>query len=575
MAEQVFVGDAIISIDRDAKTATINYLLNFNSDSYTMPESVVYDDVTYSVINLSCFTNNTNIKNVKLNSHVTTILKSAFSGCTSLESINLDGVTTIEDNAFQGCEKLGPFLDLSKVSNIGNSAFQGCDGITELTIGNPTLGDHAFLSTVVSTLNFENVTTIPAGIATQFASTLKTVTFPETAKSISIAASAFSGCSSLTSVDLSKVTSIGSSAFSGCTGLTSVVLSNVTSIGSSAFASSGLKNAKFNTAIKSLPSRIFYNCDKLNSVEMPGVVEIGDSAFADCDALTANSVDFTNIKIIGVRAFFKSSLGGTFTVKAPLEEIGKQAFYNSQINRIDCYANPKGLKDATTLTNLYLYLNDENIKNVHNGNSNTYTEVIYTRTLSATNQYAGIVLPFAPVKSDDYVLYQLGRMSGNQIVFDEVTDPVANRPYLLENIAKSGNLIVKASNYNPAESSLQAEEVTADSWTSHGVYESTTFTPNAIKNSGQSYYSIQGGAFKRFDNVGLDLKPCRTYWTYSGPTLNAVMLRTSRGDVTAIDLMEIDNEQNLGQNYYDLTGRKVLNPVKGNIYIVKGKKVVF
>ena len=96
---------------------------------------------------------------------VTTIGDSAFSGCTSLESITIpEGVTTIENSAFFGCTSLKSVVIPEGVTTIGNSAFFGCTSLKSVVIpdGVTTIGLGAFqLCTSLKSIKIpDSVTTI-------------------------------------------------------------------------------------------------------------------------------------------------------------------------------------------------------------------------------------------------------------------------------------------------------------------------------------------------------------------------------------------------------------------------------
>ena len=113
----------------------------------------------------------------------TKISNYAFTGCTSLTSINIpDSVTRIGDGAFSDCTSLTSINIPDGVTSIGDSAFDGCSSLTSINI--------------------------PDG---------------ET----SIGWRTFCGCSSLTSINIpNSVTSIGYCAFSDCYNLSDVFYSN-------------------------------------------------------------------------------------------------------------------------------------------------------------------------------------------------------------------------------------------------------------------------------------------------------------------------------------------------------------
>ena len=70
----------------------------------------------------------------------------------------------------------------------------------------------------------------------------------------------------------------------------------------------------------------------------------------------------------------------------------------------------------------------------------------------------------------------------------------------------------------------------------------------------------------------MTVNPYRGDWT--APTTNAIKFRNGSDDVTEVEFADIE-DVNIPATYYDLTGRRVLEPVKGNLYIVNGKKMVY
>ena len=224
------------NLDTKAKQAEVTYGDSEYTGSVTIPATVTYNDVTYSV---------------------TSIGGGAFqvpwySGLTSVKIPN--SVTSIGEYAFEGCSGLTSMTIPNSVTSIGNGAFSGCFGLTELTIPN-------------------SVTSIGEGT--------------------------FSGCTSLTSLTIpNSVTSIGSEAFSGCFGLTSISVENgneeydsrdncnaIIETASNTLIA-GCKNTVIPNSVTSIGSSAFVFCSFLTSITIPNsVTSIGKYAFQSCSNL--------------------------------------------------------------------------------------------------------------------------------------------------------------------------------------------------------------------------------------------------------------------------------------------------
>ncbi len=171
--------------------------------------------------------------------------QSAFSGCSSLTSINIpDGVTEIGAYAFRACSRLKGITIPDGVTTIGEYAFSFCSELTNInipqtvsSIGEGAFGGDSSLSAFEGKFaSADHRCLILDGKLLAFApADLTEYTIPD--EVTAIGGDAFWGCSKLTSIHIPEgVTAIGNRTFSYCSSLTSVTIPNrVTTIGIHAF----------------------------------------------------------------------------------------------------------------------------------------------------------------------------------------------------------------------------------------------------------------------------------------------------------------------------------------------------
>jgi hypothetical protein len=230
---------------------------------------------------------------------VTSIVVSAFSGCTSLTNVTIpNSVTSIGDEAFSCCTGLTGVAISNSVTSIGHYAFWGCTSLTSAAIPNSvtSIGDYAF----------------------SHCSSLTNVAIPNSVTSIGHYA--FSYCSSLTNVAIpNSVTSIGDGAFSWCISLSAITVDALNT------AYSSQDCVLFN---KTRDTLVQYPPGKSGSYAVPNsVTSIGSYAFDGCAGLTSVTVG-DSVTSIGDYAFCGcSSLAGVYFRGNAPTSVAPSVFY--------------------------------------------------------------------------------------------------------------------------------------------------------------------------------------------------------------------------------------------------------
>ena len=299
-------------------------VIQYKNDVYNgdivIPETVVYEGVTYSVTSIGegAFLNCTGLTSVTILASVTSIGQNAFFGCTGLTSVTIpNSVTSIGEGAFSWCSGLTSVTIPNSVTSIGSGAFENCSGLTSVTIPNSvtSIGERAFYgcsgltSIIVDKDNDvydsrESCNAIIRKSDNELVRGCNNTMIPNSVKSIGV--SAFSGCSGLTSITIPNgVTSIGHDAFSGCSSLSSINLPN---------------------SITSIESQTFYHCNSLTSVTIPNsVTSIGNNAFGGCSSLTSITIP-NSVKSIGAVAFWKCIALKSIKIPSSVTNIGNGVF---------------------------------------------------------------------------------------------------------------------------------------------------------------------------------------------------------------------------------------------------------
>ena len=243
-----------------------NYWPGDYRDTIVVPETVTYEDVTYTVTRVAwgAFMDCAYLKAVQLPNTITHIADYGFEGNSSLTSVNIpEGVVEIGGNSFSGNPKLEGMDLPSTLKTIGLCAFRGCKSITHINI--------------------------PASVT-------------------SIGKSAFSYCSSLTSMSVESGNTVYDSRnncnaiietatntlVSGCEN--TIIPNTVTTIGNGAFSGrTGITNINITNGVKTIREEAFESCSSLQSIHIPASVDtIAQGAFGYCPELLSITVASNN-----------------------------------------------------------------------------------------------------------------------------------------------------------------------------------------------------------------------------------------------------------------------------------------
>lgn len=237
-----------------------------SAKNVTVPATI--DSVTVDEILENAFKDNTNITGVSM-STVITIGDSAFSGCTSLNSVNLGSVVeTIGSKSFENVNALEEITLPESITSMKSDTFKNCyDNITANVVKDsyaytyvntkatamtqiPATSSafkyslYRYQATVIRYTGSSTVISIPETIddypviavgeaAFKNNTTITYVSFSDNCKRIY--KEAFRGCSSLSGFNINRIVYIGNLGFAFCTSLKNITLTNISKYESDTF----------------------------------------------------------------------------------------------------------------------------------------------------------------------------------------------------------------------------------------------------------------------------------------------------------------------------------------------------
>ena len=506
------------------------------SGSVVIPNSVTFNGIGYRVtaIGERAFQNCSDLTSIEIPNSVTSIGKCAFYGCASLTSITLpNNVTKIDEEAFASCYNLTDIKIPNSLTTIGASAFSYCFGLTNIEIPNSvtSIGRYAFYD----------------------CSRLISVTIPNSVTSIG--EYAFSSCENLKEVHICDLNAwlclyfpniyanplyYARNLYLNGEKITNLVIpDNVTEIKNFAFCYClDLISIEIPNSVTSIGARAFLGCSNLTSIEIPNsVTSIGDYAFCDCLGLKNITSLITADKLFAISTTAFSYVDkNTCTLYVPYgakDTYASTAGWSEFVNivelerpTIEITINKYG--NATFCSEYALDFSEvEGLKAYAATGYNSATQVVTLTRVQTTKEETGLFLMGEP---GEYKVPVIEYSSDNTL-----------------------NLLVgtlEQTTVNSTDGAMSNYKFTITDGDEAPMFY--PFEDNTTFSAGKAYLQIP------------------TAWLPNAGK-RSLSIRFDNGTTT--DIEEIENESVCEQNvYYDLQGRKVVNPTNG-IYIINGKKV--
>lgn len=579
-------------------SAVSKFGANLLSNTYSNGKGTLLFDGPVTKIGSQAFRNNNTLETIDLPSTITYIDDAVFSLCSSLRSLRLpEGITTIPQNMCYNCTSLEEVYIPSSVRTLKNVAFWGCNNLTSVTIpeGVTTIPNGFFnLCYKLNSVTLPStLTTIEASAFTQDTS-LVSIIIP--AGVTSIGKEAFYNCKQLRNINIpSGVTRLESKTFSYCRDLSSITLHDgITSIGTECFSNSGLRSITIN-GITELANKTFYGCDKLATVNLPNVETVGDDAFShsssrkaglqtinmpkvhtvgdrafkNCYQLT--SFVFPELANIGTAAFHGTGLNGNLDL-AKIARIGDQAFYNTQVKNVSvgCVPMIDGDEIFTNINSKLVMNLDDNIAVLtSNDNYTCRADISYTRNMSSN--WGTAVFPFVVRSNEQFSCYTLESAEQDVMNFVKVDEIPANTPFVYRKLDEEASSVAFTATQFVAPYSLYPYTDVVSNWQIQGTY---------LKLTNQQYlYFLSHDAYYYAEDP-ITIKPFRSFFIECVMSLeysaSGLRIQVVDGETTSLFKMTADGglKEIQSEAITDLQGHQLSAPVKGQMNIVGGKKMI-
>ena len=410
----------------------------------------------------------------------------------------------------------------------------------------------------------------------------------------------FDSCSMFESLDLSnfnteKVTDM-SSMFNDCSKLQSLDLSNfntakVTDMRYMFYDCSNLQSldlSNFNTAMVTDMRYMFYDCSNLQSINLSNFntekVTNMNNMFSDCPKLQSLDLSSFNTEMV-------ETMRAMFSDCPKLQSLDLSNFNTAKVTDMSYMFNncsklqsliiskdftTKSMKSDTYMfvqcpARLYTPMADYMARS---DNKKIYTKIIKPFfPINAKAEYGTLCSPVGGTLGEVTFygfdkLYEVDadKTDDTKVVMKEVTEIEAGKPYVYRRNLTDKDPVANAIIFKIDESAASAPQ---NPGMLKGTFESM-IAP------GGSYILQTDGMFHRVNDSNATLKvgAYRAYLDLSSLGSEAKAISMSFEDSETTGIREVNTADSSDTPIYDLTGRRINKPQRGQIYIQNGKKRV-
>ena len=319
-----------------------------------------------------------------------------------------------------------------------------------------------------------------------------------------------------------------------------------------------IKSVTIKEGITSVGDNTFAYCEELSSVSLPiSLVSIGEGAFAECKNLKSVVIP-KNVTAIGSGAFYSTGLSSITCDAATPPTIADWATFHYVSKSIPVYV---------PLNSVSAY-NDVDYWNEFT-NIQAMPETITINPYGSGTYCSEYALDFSEVEGlKAYAATGYDSETGIVTLTRVMTAKAGEGLFVKGEPGEYAVPVMESTSFNTLNMLVGTlEDVTVNG--TDGIYTNYKYT---IKEGDAEpmFYQFADGSTQYAGRAYLQIP---TSWLTSAAA-KSISYRFDDGETTDIeDNSEIRNKKS--EIIYDLYGRRVENPVKGGIYIVNGKKIVY